>query len=205
MNLLTDHYIHPTTNNNKILNESENKEVKNTKIVAKTSHMGNELNNYQLNYLEKHDKFKTLYKIPSYRTRQTENKTKISKEAKQARILIAESEPDILSLFKKYLDTFGLDTVTADNGETALNRFLEDKNSGKSYDIVILDTNLKGISLLYIVKEIKNENPNQKIILTTTTQRGLLSKELLDTANISDKDVFVKPSRISELLSKIKQ
>src|SRR5690242_15202567 len=46
-----------------------------------------------------------------------------SNELKQTRILMAESEPEILTLFKTYLDSLGVESVTVDNGDKAVETF----------------------------------------------------------------------------------
>ena len=67
-----------------------------------------------------------------------------SKEVKQTQILIAESEPELLTLFKTYPDSLGVESVAVDNADEFLSTFLQSKNEGKDYDAILLDTHLKG-------------------------------------------------------------
>jgi CheY-like chemotaxis protein len=53
------------------------------------------------------------------------NNKSLSKELKLAQILIVEPELDILSLFKAFLDTLGVESTTVADGSDALNVFLE--------------------------------------------------------------------------------
>jgi DNA-binding response OmpR family regulator len=127
----------------------------------------------------------------------------MTKELKQARFLIAESEPEILSLFKTYLDSFGVESVTVDNGNQALETFLQGKNEGNEYDAIVLDTHLKGKTGLDLAKAIRERDSPQKIILVTTSMKEQLPKEDLQSAAIDEKDILVMPfalSRLSNLL-----
>ena len=120
-------------------------------------------------------------------------------EIKQARFLIAESEPEMLLLFKTYLDSFGLESMTVDNGITALETFLQGKNEGDGYDAVVLDTHLKGKRGLDLAKAIRERDKSQKIILVTTSMKEQLSKDELNSAAIDEKGILVMPFALSSL------
>jgi CheY-like chemotaxis protein len=121
----------------------------------------------------------------------------ISKELKQTRILLAESEPEILLLFKTYLDSLGIESVTVDDGDKAVEAFLQSKNKGKHYDAVVLDTHLKGKKGLDAAKKIRENDHSQRIILLTTSMKDQLSKEKLRSTAIEEKDILVKPFKLS--------
>lgn len=123
----------------------------------------------------------------------------ISKELKQTRILLAESEPEILLLFKTYLDSLGIESVTVDDGDKAVETFLQSKNKGKHYDAVVIDTHLKGTLGLEAAKKIRENDRSQRIILLTTTLKEQLSKEKLQSTAIEERDILVKPFKLSNL------
>jgi CheY-like chemotaxis protein len=123
----------------------------------------------------------------------------ISKELKQTRILLAESEPEILLLFKTYLDSLGIESVTVDDGDKAVETFLQSKNNGKHYDAVVIDTHMKGTLGLEAAKKIRENDRAQRIILLTTTLKGQLSKEKLQSTAIEERDILVKPFKLSNL------
>jgi DNA-binding response OmpR family regulator len=75
----------------------------------------------------------------------------------------------------------------------------EDKKKGKKYDIVVLDTHLKGILGLDVAKMIQTNSPNQRIVLLTTTIKKELSQEDLSSIAIEDKDILVMPFKLSQL------
>jgi CheY-like chemotaxis protein len=114
---------------------------------------------------------------------------RLSEEQRQARFMIAESEKELISLFKTYLDRLGVESEMVDDGDTALSSFLQSKKEGKKYDAVVLDTNLRGKRGLEVAKEIHKNVKTQKVILVTTSMKEQLPKEDLQTAAI-DENIF---------------
>ena len=129
----------------------------------------------------------------------------LTKEFEPANILIAEPEPDILTLFKTFLETLGVRSATAADGEAALEFFLEKENKGKPYDVVVLDTHLKGLNGLDLAKMMHDISPTQRIIMVTTTPKEYLSKNVLKSAMIEGGDILTMPFRLSDFISKLKQ
>lgn len=117
----------------------------------------------------------------------------------QLRILIVESDADIRLLFKTYLESAGAKSITADNGDKALSIFQRDKNNGRNYDVVLIDTHLKGRRGLDVAKKIYIRSPNQRIVLLTTYMKEELSQAALDSAAIADKDILVMPFKLAQL------
>ena len=121
------------------------------------------------------------------------------KELEQARFLIAESEKELQSLFKAYLDLIGAESEIVDDGNRALSTFLQNKNEGKNYDAVVVDTHLKGKKGLDVAKKIRQSDHSQKIVLVTTSMKEQLPKEELQSASIDEKDILVMPFALSRL------
>ncbi|TVP41410.1 response regulator [Candidatus Nitrosocosmicus arcticus] len=145
------------------------------------------------------------YKRASNKFEKSKTDKFLSKESDQAQILIAEPEPDILSLFHAFLETLGIKSATVANGEEALNVFLEKKNKGRPYDVVVLDTHLQGLGGLDLAKMIRGISPTQRIIMVTTTPMEYLPKNLLKSAMIDEDDILTMPFRLSTLISRLKQ
>jgi two-component system, OmpR family, response regulator len=129
----------------------------------------------------------------------------LSEEFEPSQILIAEPEPDILSLFKAFLEKLGVRSVTVADGETALKVFLEKENKGRPYDVVILDTHLKGLCGLDLAKMIHDISPTQRIIMVTTTPMESLPMNVLKSAMIDEADILTMPFRLSDFISRLKQ
>lgn len=125
----------------------------------------------------------------------TKHGASFSNLTNQLRILIVESEPDIRLLFKSYLELVGAESITADNGEKAISIFQEDKNQGRNYDIVLIDTHLKGRLGLDVAKKIDSDSQNPRIVLLTT----YMSQAALDSAAINDRDILVIPFKLAQL------
>ncbi|WP_458744109.1 response regulator [Candidatus Nitrosocosmicus sp. T] len=118
--------------------------------------------------------------------------------------MIAEPEPDILSLFKAFLETLGIKPATVVDGAEALNIFLEKENNGKPYDVVVLDTHLPGLGCLDLAKMIRGISPTQRIILITTTPMEYLPKNILEAVNLDKGDILTMPFRLASFISKLK-
>lgn len=84
------------------------------------------------------------------------------------RILVIDDEPSICQLFEIVLKDSGYEVIVAGNGEQAIEAFRD-----KSFDIVITDKNLPGMSGLDVMREIKQLRPDSDVIMIT----GYASKE----------------------------
>jgi two-component system, OmpR family, response regulator len=144
------------------------------------------------------------YKRTSNKVEVNKPNNSLSKELEPAQILIAEPEPDILSLFKAFLETLGIRSATVADGETALEVFLEKESKGRPYDVVVLDTHLKGLGGLDLAKIIRDKSPAQRIILVTATPMDYLPKSALKSAMIDEGDILTMPFRLSSFISRLK-
>jgi CheY-like chemotaxis protein len=122
-----------------------------------------------------------------------------SKLINYTRILLAESDTEILLLFKEFFELVGIESIITDNGDKALHIFQEDKEEGKKYNVVILNTHLKGTRGLDVAKIIHTNSPNQRIVLLTTTIKEELLQEALNSTAIEKKDILVMPFKLSQL------
>lgn len=127
-----------------------------------------------------------------------------NKEIEQTQILIAEPEKELQSLFSAYLSSLGISTVIANSGDIALDCFFNSKKKERPYAAIVLDTHIVNPGGLEIAKRIHFEEPDQKLVIVTTTPREYLPKDCLKTAGINDKDVLTMPFRMSELMTALK-
>ncbi|MDF0679714.1 MAG: response regulator [Candidatus Nitrosocosmicus sp.] len=145
------------------------------------------------------------YKRKSNKSEDSTPTNSSTKEFEPSHILIAEPEPDILTLLKTFLETLGVTSATVADGEVALEFFLEKENKGRPYDVVVLDTHLKGLNGLDLAKMIHDISPTQRIIMVTTTPKEYLPKYVLRSAMIEEGDILTMPFRLSDFISKLKQ
>jgi DNA-binding response OmpR family regulator len=75
------------------------------------------------------------------------------------RILIAETEPEVLELYRRELERVGYDVACASQEEDLLNRIREDPP-----DLIILDLHLGGLEAL---AKVLDEAPRVPVILTS--------------------------------------
>ena len=140
----------------------------------------------------------------TFQGKQVEEAHSLNKVKEQLQILIAESESDLLTLFREYLSSLGMKTETACSGHEAMEQFFNSEENKRPYDAIVLDTHLLNPSGLDIAKRIRSQKPNQKLVLVTTTPKENLQQECLKTAGILDRDILTIPFRMSKLESVLK-
>jgi DNA-binding response OmpR family regulator len=120
------------------------------------------------------------------------------------RILIAEPEPDLRYLYREYLKDIGLEVEIVGNGSKCIEYVLDSKEKDKgNFDMVILDSHLRDIKGIEVIKAIREEMPNQRIVFTTTHSLNEINNTM-DSLRIDKEDVLLKPFKFTELLSTIK-
>ena len=127
-----------------------------------------------------------------------------NKESEQLQILIAESDSDLLTLFKEYLSSLGVKTETATSGQEAILEFLKSKENKRPYNAIVLDTHLQNPSGLDVAKKIRSEKPDQKVVMITTTPRKYLPEECLKNARLENKYILSIPFNLSKLANLLK-
>lgn len=125
------------------------------------------------------------------------------KQKRQIRILIAEPEPDLRSVYKEYLNEYlhalGLEVLVVENGNKCI-EYLVDSNDKGGFDIVILDSHLPDIKGVEVIKQIRKKMPNQRIVFTTTYSLSQISN-IIDSYKIDKNDILLKPFYFTKLLS----
>ena len=79
-----------------------------------------------------------------------------------SRILVVEDEQTQLRILAGFLEKKGFSTETASSGEQALELI-----GKKSFDLVLTDQKMEGISGLELLKRVKQENPETEVIVLT--------------------------------------
>lgn len=124
--------------------------------------------------------------------------TRIGQE-NDMRILVVESDPDLMILYTEFLGKNDIDVVVASEGNECLSLVKEN-----DFDIIILDTHLSGnIEPIDLSKVIYRIKPGQRIILTTTNP--LYRTTAIDYYRIRKEDILVKPFMLSNLLDVIER
>jgi DNA-binding response OmpR family regulator len=110
-----------------------------------------------------------------------------------------DNDPDVLNLFGGYLRANGLYTVLTGTGRTCLD---EVKKFKRRFDVIILDTDLYDMKGVEVAKKIIELNPDQKIIMTTTSSTCMVERELT-CVDIGLENILLKPFRLFQLISTI--
>jgi CheY-like chemotaxis protein len=127
----------------------------------------------------------------------------ITKQSPIIKILIAESEPDIRYLYREYLNGLGIEVEIVENGNKCIEYLLDSKDKEGFFDMVILDSHLRDISGIDVLKNIRKKMPNQRIVFTTTYSLNQIS-DTLDSYGIENEDILFKPFNFKALLATIK-
>ncbi|MGY5147612.1 MAG: response regulator [Candidatus Nitrosopumilus sp. bin_7KS] len=102
---------------------------------------------------------------------------KQTSEKKSLKLLIADDEPAILTLYKTFLEGKGKEITTATDGKKCVDIYKRASSKSENYfDVVILDQKMPFMTGLEAAIEILNINPRQKIIFAS----GYLEKTLLE-------------------------
>jgi DNA-binding NtrC family response regulator len=114
-------------------------------------------------------------------------------------ILLVDDEESILEFGKAILEHFGFSTMTAPNGEKALEIFKQAK--GK-IDMVVLDVNMPGIGGYECLKGLILLDPGVKVVVTSGYSSSRDVQEMLQMGAVG---FIAKPFRFEEFVKKLKQ
>ncbi|KAA3616195.1 MAG: response regulator [Calditrichaeota bacterium] len=110
-------------------------------------------------------------------------------------ILIVDDEKAILDMMAETISRWGYNPITADNGDTAI-----EKIHNTPIDLLLTDFRLPKRNGIELVKEIKEVDPTTKAILFTGYS-GI--DNAIDAFNAGVSDYLVKPVDLTELHEKI--
>lgn len=112
------------------------------------------------------------------------------------RLLICEDEEDILNGLAKGLRKLNYYVDTAMDGEEALSLYFESE-----YDLIILDLNMPKLDGLEVLKNIREDNAESKVIILSA--RDTLNDKVLGL-DLGANDYLVKPFHFRELEARIR-
>ncbi|MFY7826184.1 MAG: response regulator [Flectobacillus sp.] len=111
-------------------------------------------------------------------------------------ILIVEDEQKVANFIKKGLETQSFEALIAEDGHTAIDSF-----SKNTFDLVILDIGLPGMSGLDVCAKIRESNTQVPILMLTAL--GSMADKL-SGFEVGTDDYLVKPFDFMELLVRVK-
>lgn len=114
-----------------------------------------------------------------------------------ARLLWVDDEIDLLKAHRIFLEKRGYSVATASNGRDAITMCRQE-----SFDLVLLDENMPGLSGLETLAEIKNVQPDLPVVMVTKNE----AEDLMDQAIGSQiADYLLKPVNPMQILLTLKK
>jgi len=109
------------------------------------------------------------------------------------RILVADDEPDVVSLLKDYFEINGYEVITAKNGKSAVEK------AGKNPDIILLDVNMPDMNGIEVCKVIREYVSCPILFLTARVE----DCDKITGFSAGGDDYIVKPFSIDELGARV--
>jgi len=114
---------------------------------------------------------------------------------KQLNVLYIEDELDLQEVTCSFLVDFIGNIVVANNGEDALSKFEDNK-----FDLIITDINMPKLNGVDMMRQMRQIQPNLKIIVTTAYNHEEKLKELSDAGM---NEYIMKPIDFTKLVETI--
>jgi DNA-binding NtrC family response regulator len=110
-------------------------------------------------------------------------------------ILVVDDENEALVLMKELFEQNGYRTLTANDGEIALQMVEEEQP-----DIIVSDIVMPNMDGMTLLKKVKETNPDIAVIMVTAN--GAI-ENAVDAMKMGAKDYILKPFRLNEVLTKV--
>jgi len=114
-------------------------------------------------------------------------------------ILLAEDDGSLRKLSRIVLESFGYTVIAAENGEEAIDRFMENRDKIR---LAILDMIMPGKSGREVCEAIKKESPLIKILFISGYTMDLIHREELRDQDV---DFILKPISPKDLVKKVRE
>ena len=117
-------------------------------------------------------------------------------EENKLKLLVVEDEKKLCEMIAKSLHRAGYEVDTCNDGEKAL-----DMIYAEMYDLIVLDLNLPGVDGMEILRELRKENEETKVLILSARSQIADKVEGLDSgAN----DYMEKPFHLQELEARVR-
>lgn len=113
------------------------------------------------------------------------------------RILVVDDEQDLCEILRYNLSTAGYDADTVYSAEEAQNKDI------RSYDLLLLDIMLPGMSGFELAKQIKSREETAKIPIIFLTAKDN-EEDTLQGFNLGADDYVTKPFSVREVIARVK-
>jgi two-component system OmpR family response regulator len=117
-------------------------------------------------------------------------------EKNKLRLLVVEDEKKLCDMIAKSLHQAGYEVDTCNDGEEAL-----DMIYAEMYDLIVLDLNLPGMDGMDILRELRKENEETKVLILSARSQ---IADKVDGLDAGADDYIVKPFAMEELLARLR-
>lgn len=114
----------------------------------------------------------------------------------KTRILLAEDDPNLGTLLKRFLITKGFDVQWAQNGYTAFEKF-----GNNTFDLCVFDVMMPEMDGFQLTSEIRKLDKNIPVIFLTAKS---MPDDILNGFSVGADDYVRKPFEMEELVARIK-
>ena len=113
------------------------------------------------------------------------------------KLLWVDDEMELLKAHILYLEKKGYEVETVSNGYDALDRCAEE-----TFDLILLDENMPGLSGLETLNRIKEQTPNTPVVMVTKSEEENIMEQAIG-AKIAD--YLIKPVNPTQILLTLKK
>jgi DNA-binding NtrC family response regulator len=113
------------------------------------------------------------------------------------RLLLADDEPALLSLFRKVLEQEGFEVVTANDGAEALATILRDP-----FEILVTDVEMPHMTGIELLRQVRQHRPTLPVIIMTG---GSALKTVPAAAGLGVTQFLLKPVLPLQLVATVRQ
>ncbi|KKL44506.1 hypothetical protein LCGC14_2365000, partial [marine sediment metagenome] len=124
----------------------------------------------------------------------------IKRRTLHGRLLLAEDVPEVQTLVRMNLEAAGLETDSAENGKTAVEKALASKAEGKPYDLILMDIQMPELNGFEATRRLRQEGWNGPIIALTAHAMSGDREECLEAGC---DDYISKPMTDEELFDTV--
>ena len=112
------------------------------------------------------------------------------------KILIVEDQVRSRDMIKEMVGRFGFETVEADSGSKAIEKF-----AIENPDLVLLDIFLPDMSGVEVLKKIRKIEPDTRVLVSTASKEEKIKKQCFEAGA---EGYLLKPYGVSELKRKLR-
>lgn len=116
-------------------------------------------------------------------------------ETNSARILVVDDDHEMLEMIQATLEIEGYSVLVADNGQTALDKIVQEKPH-----MILLDIKMPGLDGYEVLKQIRKTSNIPIIMLTAIQETNSVSQSL----DLGADDYVTKPFSVQELMAHIR-